>query len=135
MKTAEKEKPKNEDAETRRRNLKRLIARDFRNNLSAFARAYNPENPNPSYFSDLLADGSEKSFAEKAARKMESAAGLVKGQLDIPDSMLLQDETHRNRTKDELHAGVDELDKDEQRELLEELHKIRARRFTRRKTG
>jgi len=118
----------NEDANTRRTNLRRLIDRDFLGNLSAIARAYNPENPKPSYFSDLLREGSGKSFGEKAARGIETIVGLIRGQLDIRDSPLLYDESRRNRVKDELRAGIDGFDGEEQRELLEAMRRIQSRR-------
>lgn len=43
------------------------------------------------YLADLLKPGSDKSFGEKAARKIEDRLGLYKGELDIPGSALRHD--------------------------------------------
>lgn len=114
----------------RRRNLQKLIDRDFAGNKSEIARAYAPENPKPQYFSDVLRHGSGKSFGEKVARQIEERLGLLPGQLDQPDSDLLYDERRRNRIKDEIRLALDDLDRDEQRELLSAIHQIRGRRIT-----
>lgn len=123
----------NSMAETRRRNLARLIERDFGGNKSEIARAYDPDNPKPQYFSDLLRPLGGKSFGEKAARKIEEKTSLKPGQLDIPNSPLIHDESKRSRVKEELRLALDDLDKDEQRELLDTVRKIQARRHGRRK--
>lgn len=115
-------------AKIRRQNLSRLIERDFRGNKSEIARAYDEADPKPQYFSDLLRDGSGKSFGEKAARKIEEKTGLKAGQLDIPDSQLLHDESRRNRIKDEVRIAIDDLDRDELREALVAIRKIQGRR-------
>lgn len=115
-------------ADTRRQNLARLIVRDFRGNKSEIARAYDSSNPKPQYFSDLLRPDGGKSFGEKAARKIEEKAGLRTGQLDIPDSPLLHDETKRDKLKDTTHLAVDDLDRDELRETLDAIRRIQARR-------
>jgi hypothetical protein len=119
-------------AKTRRQNLERLINRDFGGNKSAIARSYDSENPKPQYFSDLLRADSGKSFGEKAARKIEERTGLKPGQLDIPDSQLLHDESKRSRVKDDLRLAIDDLDRDEIREVLATVRKIQGRRKTRR---
>lgn len=118
----------NHMARLRRANLKTLVNRDFGSNASALARAYDPENPKPSYFSDLLRENSGKSFGEKAARKIEERVGLRLGQLDVPDSPLLYDDARRSRLKDELRLALDDLDRDEQREALAFIRKIQSRR-------
>lgn len=115
-------------ADIRRANLKRLIERDFGNNYSAIARAHNPANPAPNYFSGLLRIGSKKSFGEKAARKIENQVGLKTGQLDIPNSPLEYDDARRSRLKDELRLAIDNLDRDEQREALSAIRQIQAKR-------
>jgi hypothetical protein len=120
-------------AAVRRRNLARLIERDFGNNQSSIARLYNPESPKPSYFSDLLRG--EKAFAEKAARAIEDRVGLRLGQLDIQDSPLLYDDAKKNSLKEELRAVIDDMDKDEQREALAALRKIQSKRKGRKRTG
>jgi hypothetical protein len=122
-------------AEIRRRNLTKLINRDFGGNKSAIARAYDPENPKPQYFSDLIRPDSGKSFGEKAARKIEERTGLQMGQLDIPDSLLLHDDSRRSRIKDEIRLAIDDLDKDEQRELLAAIRKLQGRRNVRHKAS
>lgn len=119
-------------AKIRRENLARLIERDFHNNKSEIARAYNEENPKPQYFSDLLSEKSGKSFGEKAARKIEEKTGLRIGQLDIPDSQLLHDESKRDRVADTLRLAIDDLDRDEMREALTAIRKIQGRRQHRR---
>lgn len=116
---------------TRRMNLARLIERDFRNNRSEIARAYNPEDPKPQYFSDLLRESSRKSFGEKAARRIEERAGLKPGQLDIPDSPLLHDEGKRDKVRDTVRLAVDELDREEMREVLDFVRKLQRRRLRR----
>lgn len=120
-------------AAVRRRNLAKLLERDFGNNQSAIARVYNPESPKPSYFSDLLRG--EKAFAEKAARGIEDRVGLRLGQLDIQDSPLLYDDSKKNNLRDEIHVAVDDLDNEEQREALAAIRKIQAKRKGRKKTG
>lgn len=120
--------PMRDMAKIRRENLARLIERDFDNNRSAIARAYDEDNPKPQYFSDLLREGSGKSFGEKAARKIEEKTGLKAGQLDIPDSPLLHDEARRDRIKDTLRLVIDDLDRDEMREALAAIRKIQGRR-------
>jgi hypothetical protein len=115
-------------AKIRRENLARLIERDFHNNKSEIARAYNEENPKPQYFSDLLSERSGKSFGEKAARKIEEKTGLKAGQLDMPDSPLLHDESRRDRVADALRLAIDDLDRDEMREALAVIRKIQGRR-------
>ena len=115
----------------RRENLARLSERDFHNNKSEIARAYNEQNPKPQYFSDLLSDKSRKSFGEKAARKIEEKAGLRIGQLDVPDSQLLHDESRRDRIADTLRVAIDDLDRDEMREALAAIRKIQGRRLRR----
>lgn len=116
-----------ETAEIRRRNLLRLLERDFGGNKSELARAYDSENPKPQYFSDLLRKDSGKSFGEKAARKIEERTGLLPGQLDIPDSELLQDERKRSRLRDEIRRSLDEFGRDEQREVLDAIRRIQSR--------
>lgn len=132
---SENEGMENHTAGVRRRNLARLINRDFDGNKSGIARAYDPENPKPQYFSDLIRPDSGKSFGEKAARKIEERTGLLPGQLDIPDSPLLLDESRRSRVKDEIRLALDDLDKDEQREALAAIRKIQLRRNARRKAS
>ena len=117
-----------EVATIRRQNLARLIERDFSNNRSEIARAYDEKDPKPQYFSDLLRENSRKSFGEKAARKIEEKAGLKAGQLDIPDSPLLHDEHRRDRVKDMLRLAIDDLGRDEMREALAQIRKIQGRR-------
>lgn len=112
----------------RRRNLAKLISRDFDGNKSGIARAYDPANPKPQYFSDLIRPDSGKSFGEKAARKIEERTGLLPGQLDIPDSPLMLDESRRSRLRDDIRLGIDDLDRDEQRELLSAIRRIQAKR-------
>jgi hypothetical protein len=115
-------------AAIRRKNLARLIERDFSNNKSEIARAYDENDPKPQYFSDLLRENSGKSFGEKAARKIEEKSGLRPGQLDIPDSPLLHDEAKRDRIKDTLRLAIDDLDREEMREALAQVRKIQDRR-------
>lgn len=118
----------NQIADVRRRNLVRLIERDFGGNRSEIARTYDSENPKPQYFSDLVRPMSGKSFGEKVARKIEERTGLKSGQLDIPDSQLIQDDTRRSRIKVDLQQALAELDRDEQYEVLATIRKIQARR-------
>lgn len=120
-----------EIVKVRRQNLRNLIVRDFGGNKSAIAREYNRENPKPSYFSDLVRDASGKSFGEKAARKIEQRIGLLPGQLDIPNSPLLYDESRRSRIKDELRLAIEDLDKDEMREALDAIRRIQGWRSRR----
>lgn len=118
----------NEAAETRRENLRRLIERDFRDNQSLFARAYAPGNEKPSFINDLVRKGSKKSFGEKTARKIEMAAGLLPGQLSLPNSPLLRDSSRQNQTSEELHNAIENLTEVERRELLAAVLKITSRR-------
>ncbi len=48
------------------------------------------------YLADLLKSGTDKSFGEKAARKIEAALGLYEDELDIPNSQLRHDPTRRD---------------------------------------
>jgi hypothetical protein len=122
------------DPETRRLNLRRVIDDRFGGNLSAFARALDPPK-SPSYVSDLLRPTAGKSFGEKAARRAERAAGLIAGQLDIPNSPLRLDDTVRNRAEEELRMEIRDMDLDEKSELLEAARKIKGRRMRRRQTA
>lgn len=115
-------------ADVRRRNLIRLIERDFRGNQSEIARAYDAGNPKPQYFSDLVRTTSGKSFGEKVARKIEERVGLRSGQLDIPASPLLFDDSRLRRVGEELRSAVDELSQDEKLEALSVIRKIQGRR-------
>lgn len=117
-------------ADIRRRNLARLIDRDFDGNQSAMARACDPENPKPQYFNDLLRPGSGKSFGEKAARNIEARTGLTLGQLDIPDSPLTRDEPKRNEVEDELWRAIESLDRDGKIEALAAIRRIQAKRIS-----
>lgn len=118
----------NTAAETRRANLKRLIERDYAGNNSAIARIHDPVNPKPNYFSDLLRKDGNKSFGEKAARKIEERVGLKAGQLDIQDSPLTFDDSRRNRLAEELRSAIHDLDRDEQTEALVTIRRIQAKR-------
>jgi hypothetical protein len=115
----------NEYAGIRRANLKRLIQRDFRDNNSNLARAIRRK---ATYVSDLTRDETDKSFGERAAGNIEAAIGLMKGQLSVPDSPLLYDQSKRNRVKEELRDVVEELDRNEQEEALAFIRRIQARR-------
>lgn len=122
-------------SDVRRENLAALIEREFSGNRSAFARCYDPP-ARPSYIIDLLNPQSGKAFGEKAARKAEKAAGLQEGQLDIPNSPLrLVARRPEQGVDDELRVGINTLDKEEKRELLDALRKIQANRGRRRKAG
>jgi hypothetical protein len=122
----------NEDADVRRANLQRLIDRDYGSNKSSLARAVKRAQ---SYISDLLRPAG-KSFAEKAARNIEIEVGLLKGQLSIPHSPLLYDESRRNRVREELRDAIEDLDRDEQQEVLAAIRKVQGRRTEqRRKAG
>jgi len=134
-KSADNSGMENSDADTRRANLRKLIDTWYRGNASAIARDYNPENPKPSYFSDLIRPGTTKSFAEKAARKIEDAVGLQRGQMDIPNSPLLRDESRRSRLKDELRMAIDGLDPDGTKEALIFVRNLQARKRRVRKAG
>lgn len=114
--------------DVRRRNLIRLIERDFRGNRSEIARAYDPENPKPQYFSDLLRQSSGKSFGEKVARKIEERVGLRSGQLDIPTSPLLFDDSRQRRAGEELLSAIEDLSHEEKLEALSLIRKIQGRR-------
>lgn len=118
----------NDDAKIRRINLKRLIAKRFGRNISAFARIYSQDSPRPNFFSELLKDGSTKSFGEKLARRIEMAASLQRGQLDIPDSPLLLDPNASSRVTYEVHAVLDDLSEAEQAEALAAIRRIQQRR-------
>ena len=48
------------------------------------------------YLADLLKPGSDKSFGEKAARKIEQRLGLFDGELDIPNSQLRHDPARKD---------------------------------------
>lgn len=112
-------------ADIRRQNLSRLLEQRFDGNRSALAREYGSKQ---SYISDLLRPGSGRSFGEKAARTLEERIGLLAGQLDVPDSPLLMEESRRHQEKDEAHAALEDMDRDEIREVLATLRRIRARR-------
>lgn len=117
----------------RRANLRKVLELHFGGNQSSLARLYNPKNPRANYFSDLLRG--EKSFGEKAARRIEAAARLIHGQLDIPDSPLLVDNSSRSPVKDELEATVADMTQEELHHLLEAARRIRAKRALRRKAS
>jgi len=118
----------------RRQNLKRLIDRDYDGNQSKVARLIQPDRPSQSYINGLLQavpkseDKKPKSFGEKAARKIEHALGLKRGQLDIPNSALIYDESRRDIARDALHSAVDDLDRHEQQEALSFIRQLQARR-------
>lgn len=115
-------------AEVRRRNLIRLMDRDFRGNRSEIARVYDPDNPKPQYFSDLARSNSGKSFGEKVARKLEERVGLQIGQLDIPNSALVFDESRLKRATHELRSAIEDLDHDEELQALAAVRRIQAKR-------
>lgn len=74
---------KSDDSLIRRKNLRRLMAErkwataDLQPKLQ-YGRY--------TYWRDLLEEGSSKSFGEKAARRIEEAAGLPRGWLDTSDA-------------------------------------------------
>lgn len=113
---------KNEDQAIRAENLKRLIEMQFRGNASRLARACGKK---PNYLSALK--NGKKSFAEKAARSIEWGAGLIRGQLDIPNSLLLRDPNRRERPRDEVQAVIDDMGEEALRDALPLLRKLQAR--------
>lgn len=112
-------------AEVRRNNLQRLLDRRFKGNRSALARAYGSKQ---SYISDLLRASSGRSFGEKTARALETSVGLQPGQLDVPDSPLLMDESRKDRIRDDVLAAIEDLDNEGLSETLEAIRKIQERR-------
>lgn len=110
----------------RRANLKRFVANRHGGNLSDLARLYNPAAPKPSYFSDLLREGSGKSFGEKVARQIESAVGLKPEQLDIPDSPLEMGSNPPQTLTEALHLAIDALPLTEQQRLYGLIAKSRT---------
>lgn len=67
---------------TRIANLRAVLDARFEGNKSAMSRALGQERP--AYVIDLL--NGKKSFGEKAARTIEKALGLTRGDLDVPVS-------------------------------------------------
>jgi hypothetical protein len=67
---------------TRIANLRAVLDARFEGNKSAMSRALGQERP--AYVIDLL--NGKKSFGEKAARTIETALGLARGELDVPPS-------------------------------------------------
>ena len=123
-----------EIAEIRRENLNRLIReRGFSENLSAFARRFEPPIRS-SYIADLIKAGSTKSFGEKAARKFEKAADLLPGQLDIPNSPLRIDPT-KSRIEDELDWAIGQLEPHEKAEILDAAKKMLDKRHRRKRSA
>jgi nicotinamide mononucleotide adenylyltransferase len=120
----------NPTADVRRSNLSRFLKQHYDDNRSALARDYGCKQ---SYISDLLRPESGRSFGEKVARSIEQRTGLQPGQLDIVNSPLLLDESRRDRIKEEVRSAVEDLDRDELREMLAEIRKIQARRAPKQK--
>lgn len=115
----------NPSAEIRRINLKALIERDFENNQSALARLCGKK---PAYINDLVAEGSEKSFGEKAARGIEQSVGLLQFELDRPNSTLRMDPARQPPTRQQLKDLIGKLTPAEEAEVVQFGRAIMERR-------
>lgn len=118
-------------AAIRRDNLRRFVDTKLEGNLSALARAYRPDNPRPSFFSDLFRK--KKHFGEKLALELETRLGLKKDQLSIPGSPLEMREIRADRTADELKARVDDLTPSEREQVLNAIAEILSKRKTKKR--
>jgi hypothetical protein len=116
--------------EIRRANLRRYLELHLSNNLSELARRYRPDNPRPSFFSDLLRG--KKHFGEKLAFALESCLDLKEGQLSMAESPLELRQHRRHRIED-LKVALDDLHPDEQAEAMRAIAEIRSRRKVRRR--
>lgn len=114
----------NKKADIRRANLRRLIERDFDGNQSSLASHVSKK---PSYINDILNPNSGRAFGEKTAYDIETKAGLLDGQLDIPNSPL----TRRVGIPDAdkvIKNGLSELSAGEKNEIAAHVNEILGRR-------
>lgn len=112
-------------AETRRQNLIRYVATRFNGERSRLSRLIGYESD--SYINDLLNPNSGKSFGEKAARKIEEKAGLLRGQLDVQDSPLWVDNRRWAEIQDS-DVDISDLSKEELARVHALLIEIRSAR-------
>jgi hypothetical protein len=61
------------------------------------------------YLADLLKPGSDKSFGEKAARKIEDKLGLYSSELDIENSQLRHDPSKQDSPRVLLASLISEM--------------------------
>lgn len=107
-------------------NVRRLVRDRYGGNASQLARDAKKKS---SYINDVTREGSTKSFAERAARNIEDAAMLLRGQLDIPNSDLIIDLSKSKAvppTIDKVYQGMTLSEKSE-------LHEVAMRIVGRRK--
>jgi hypothetical protein len=114
----------------RRANLRRFVDARLEGNLSELARRYRPDNPRPSFFSDLLRG--KKNFGEKLAYELEICLELKIGQLSIKDSLLEMREIRRDHLAEDIKAQVEDLTPTEKHEALRLIVEIKNRRKTKR---
>lgn len=121
-----------ESAEIRRANARRLLQMLFDDNRSELARRLEVR---ASYVNDLLKDGSEKPFGEKMAARIEKAAGLLPGQLSIPNSPLHMDESRRDTLSSRLQMLMDGLSDSEKSIAFEFIEQLVQKRPKRRRSA
>jgi hypothetical protein len=110
----------------RRENLRRYVTTRLSGNNSRLSRILG--NESTGYVNDLLREGSTKSFGEKVASKIEEKIGLQPGQLDIPNSPLLMDESKRDRLDEDLKQQIEGLTREEKLQIAETLNVIYSKR-------
>lgn len=74
------------------------------------------------YLADLLKPGSDKSFGEKAARKIEQMLGLFDFELDIPNSQLRHDPARKDSPRLALAGLIPDLPDHAVVDLLNRAH-------------
>jgi hypothetical protein len=122
-----RDNPSMDKPQIRRENLRRYVESRLGGNNSRLSRLLG--NESTTYVNDLLRDGSTKSFGEKVAAKIEDKIGLQAGQLDIPNSPLLQDERKRDRLDEDIKQLIAGLTtREEKIEAIETLNAIYSKR-------
>lgn len=111
-------------------NLTALISVKYAGNAAALARACKKL---PQYINDLV--GGRKSFGEKAAWALEDGAGLIRGQLSIKNSKLIEDPSKARPAPANIQPIYEDLDENQRREAYEAIMAIRASKRRRKGTG
>ncbi len=99
-------------AEVRRENLRRYCARHCGGPVgdeNALYRLKELTGHKGAYLADLLKPGSDKSFGEKSARKIEQKLGLYDGELDLPNSQLRHDPARKDSPRIALADLIQEM--------------------------
>lgn len=128
MSTPTQEEIRKKLHEVRRANL-REYCRRYRKNKSdlarMFSKAFDTESVSTSMFSEILKEGSTKSFGEVFAYRLEHALRLKQGQLSIPKSPLELEAKSALAPLDELQQVLSDVSEIEVGELIDALRAIR----------